>query len=202
MSPTLGYAYVIPYGTKAQFQIGWKGLVQLAMRSGHYKSIGVEVVREHEFKGFSAWKEPIIDMSREDLTQPIVGYFAYFKLVSGGEKCIYWSKEKCEAHAHLYSKSYGNGSSTDKWTHQFDEMALKTVLKQLLSKWGLSSVELTAAISYDQAVIEDNGTPNYLDNAQETPKEKEATSSTTIKNKIEIQEENSYDFTEDNGEVF
>ena len=81
-------------------------------------------------------------------------------------KNLYWSKEKVEAHARQYSKSYGNGSKTDLWTNQFDSMAMKTVLKQLLNRYGLLSVELQQAMESDQAVIDEKGNKQYVDNSE------------------------------------
>lgn len=169
LAPTLGQAYIIPYGNKAQFQIGWKGLVQLAIRSGQYSTLGTNEVREGEYQGRDEFGEPIIKFNeKSDLDKPIVGYMAYLKLVNGFTKKIYWSKEECEAHAVKYSKShtnpYSKGSENDKWSQDFDGMALKTVLKQLISKWGVMSVDLQKAIETDQAVIEDDKL-NYVDNA-------------------------------------
>lgn len=209
LSQTLGYCYAIPYrnserGYTAQFQLGWKGFVQLAIRTNYYKTLGVLEVRKGQLKGFNSWGEPLVDLSEEKLNEPIIGYFAYYRLINGGEKCLYWSKEKCEIHAKKYSKSYGSGKSTDNWTNSFDEMALKTVIKQLLSKWGPLSPELEKAIQVDQAVMDENGGLTYIDRAQETPKENETPSpTTTIKNELHIQEQEQgeYDLTEENGEI-
>lgn len=168
LSQTLGFAYIIPYGNKAQFQIGWKGLVQLAIRSGQYKSIGCDLVREGEYLGRDELTgEPKFKFA-DDLSKATIGYYAYLQLVNGFTKVIYWSKEKCEQHAKTYSKSYGNGSKTDNWTNSFDTMALKTVVKQLISKWGIMSVDLESAIKNDQAVIKDTGEVEYVDNDNDT----------------------------------
>ena len=179
LSPTLGFAYVIPYGTKAQFQIGWKGLVQLAQRTGLYKSIGVRPVHEGEQNGQNKFGEDLFKFSHEYDNAKVVGYYAYFELLNGFEKTIYWTKEQCEAHAKLYSKSYGTGKDTDNWTNRFDEMALKTCLKQLVSKWGPLSVELQTAIKADQAEIGSNGDYVYPDNTPDESKPK-----TTVHNRI------------------
>lgn len=187
LSPTLGMCYIIPYGNSAQFQIGWKGLVQLAIRTSQYKSIGVNVVRKGEYKGRDKFGEPIIEFDEdEDLNKDIIGYHAYFELTSGFNKALYWSKEKCDQHAKKYSKSYGNHSSTDNWTNQFDTMALKTVLKQLIDKWGVKSTELIKAIQYDQAVIDDKKI-TYVDNevSEKTEFVDDNSDLTTDKNKEE-----------------
>jgi recombination protein RecT len=177
LAPTLGQCYIIPYGNKAQFQIGWKGLVQLAIRSGQYLTIGASEVREGEYLGRDEFGEPLIKFNNNpDLTKSIVGYMAYLKLVNGFTKKIYWSKEECEAHANKYSKAhtgqYSKGGENDKWAQDFDSMALKTVLKQLISKWGVMSVEMRKAIETDQAVINGNKT-EYVDN-EDTPTTTEA----------------------------
>lgn len=167
LSPTLGFAYVIPYGSKAQFQIGWKGLVQLAIRTGQYQGLGCDVVREGEYLGRDKLTGEPTFAFNDDLSKPIIGYYSYLKLVNGFTKIVYWSKEKCEKHARKYSKSYGTGYSTDNWTNMFDTMALKTVVKQLITKWGIMSVELQEAIKKDQAVIDEKGNIAYLDNEVE-----------------------------------
>lgn len=145
--------------------------MQLAIRTGQYQSIGCDVIREGEYLGRDKLTgEPIFEF-HDDITKPVVGYYSYFKLTNGFTKVLYWSKEKCQEHAKTYSKSYGNGSATDLWTNSFDTMALKTCLKQLISKWGIMSVELQNAIKYDQAVVEDEK-PVYIDNPR-TPNEDE-----------------------------
>lgn len=171
LTQSLGFAYVVPYGSKAQFQIGWKGLIQLAIRTGQYQSIGCDVVREGEYLGRDELTgEPKFKFKDND-TGEIIGYYAYFKMVNGFTKVIYWSKERCQEHAKKYSKSYGNGTATDNWTQMFDIMALKTTLKQLISKWGIMSVELQKAVQLDQAVIDADEKPIYVDNPKTKPLE-------------------------------
>lgn len=176
LSPTLGFAYLVPYGckdgNKAQFQIGAKGLVQLALRTGAYERIGYKEVREGEYLGLDEFGEPNIKFNGDE-NKPIIGYYAYFKFNEqhgGLIKKIYWTNEKLKEHAKKYSKSYGNGKGTDCWTHLFDAMAKKTVIKQLLGKFGIMSVELQTALKYDQAVADENGAANYVDNPNYTPK--------------------------------
>lgn len=167
LAPTLGFAYVIPYKTTATFQIGWKGLVQLAIRTGAYERIGVKPVHEGELAGVDEFGDDIIKFDHKFDTKEVIGYYAYFKLINGFTKSIYWTKAKCEEHAKRYSRSYGNGTDTDNWTKMFDEMAMKTVLKQLISKWGIMSTELTTAVQADQAVVKENGEYDYVDNEPE-----------------------------------
>lgn len=168
LNQSLGYAYVVPYGDKAQFQLGYKGIVQLAIRSGQYLDIDVFTIKEGEYKGRDKITgKPKFEFIEDDEvaeSKEVIGYMATFTLLNGFTKQLYWSKEKTVKHAKQYSKSFGNGSRTDLWSNQFDLMAMKTVLKQLLSKYGLLSVELQQALEADQAVIDEKGNKEYVDN--------------------------------------
>lgn len=166
----LGHAWIVPYGGKAQFQIGWKGFVQLAQRTGQYKRINVCAVHENQFESWNELTEDLNAAFEIQGTGPIVGYVAYFSLKTGFEKTSFWFKEKVEAHGKLYSKSYSDGP----WKNNFNAMAMKTVLKSTLSKWGPLSIELQQAFSSDQAIVQDaeEGTYEYPDNdpnGTETP---------------------------------
>lgn len=144
IEPSLGYAYVVPYAGEAQFQLGYKGLIQLAQRSGKYKSINSGIV----YKGQLISYNPLFEELEVDFTQPadeVVGYFAAFKLLNGFEKLTFWTKEQAEAHGKRFSKSY----STGPWKSDFDAMAQKTLLKQIISKYGPLSVEMQDAITSD-----------------------------------------------------
>ncbi|MDY0141665.1 MAG: recombinase RecT [Bacteroidales bacterium] len=169
LNQSLGYAYVVPYGDKAQFQLGYRGFVQLAIRSGQYLDIDVFTIKDGEYKGRDKnTGRPIFEFIEDDEvaeTKEVIGYMATFTLLNGFNKQLYWSKEKTTKHAKQYSKSFGNGSKTDLWTNAFDLMAMKTVLKQLLSKYGLLSVELQQAFEADQAVIDEKGNKQYVDNS-------------------------------------
>jgi len=170
IAPTLGYAYVIPYKNKgvaqAQFQIGWKGLVQLAQRSGQYKRLGVRPVHEGEYKGQDEFGDDEFAFSHDYDDKPIVGYFAYLELVNGFKKTVYWTKAQCEKHAKQYSQAYRNGYSS-KWKDEFDAMACKTVLKQLLSKWGVMATEMNTALQADQSIVsKDLDKFDYVDNEE------------------------------------
>ena len=172
IEPSLGRAYVIPYGNVAQFQIGYKGLIELCTRSGYYEKINAREVRKGEFLG-EDFKTGDIDFQfmpdREKL--PVIGYMAYFKLKNGVEKTFYMTKEQCEAHGKQYSKTYNNPSGC--WKLDFDGMALKTVLKLMLGRWGILSTEIQSAITNDQAVFKDfDSKPEYLDGGKE-PSEKD-----------------------------
>lgn len=150
----LGFAYVIPYrdyksGMQIpQFQLGYKGMIQLCMRTGSYKYINAGEVYEGELVKIDKLTGEV-DLSGEAVSDKIVGYFAYMETVNGFKKAFYWTKEKTIAHANKYSKSYKNGNAI--WKDNFDEMAIKTVLRNLLSHYGIMSVELIQAFTYESA---------------------------------------------------
>ena len=146
----LGYAYVVPYKGVPTFTIGYKGLIQLAQRTGQYKIINADVVYEGELKGFDKLSG-IPDISGERISDTVVGYFAYFRLVNGHEHVFYMSKPDMEKYAKRYSPAYN--SSYSPWKTEFDKMAMKTVLRQLLSKWGPTSTEMQKA-----EMLDDKGT--------------------------------------------
>lgn len=169
----LGFAYIVPYGKEAQFQMGYKGFVQLALRTGEYKAINCIDIREGELKKVDLLRDEyeidFIQNGEERNQKPIVGYAGYFKLMNGFEKVVYWSKEELEAHGKQYSQTYKKWG-TGLWKDNFDGMAKKTVIKNMLSKWGMLSIDiqrskLAEAIEADQAVIGEDLTPtSYPDN--------------------------------------
>jgi len=182
INQNLGFAYIIPYNESvkvdgewrqkavAQMQIGWKGFVQLAQRSGQYLRINVTEVYDNQFKAYNNLTEELDCNFDIDGEGAIVGYASYFKLINGFEKTIYWSKEKVDKHAKKYSTAYkGTGKTPWKDVDQFHEMAKKTVLKNMLSKWGILSIEMQKAIVADQGVINDAETEDieYMDNTEE-----------------------------------
>jgi len=159
INSNLGFAYIIPYGSYAQFQMGYKGYIQLAMRTGQYKTINTTEVYEGEIKNFNRFTG---DFEFSDKTSDkIIGYIAYFKLINGFEKYLYMTTEDIIKHAQKYSRSYNNPNAP--WQTLFDDMAKKTVLKQLLSKWGILSTELQRAIEADQGVIKNEEIIEYDD---------------------------------------
>lgn len=175
LDPNLGFAYVIPYKnnkkgiTEAQFQIGYKGLIQLAIRTGQYLLLNVTEVRHGEYKGTNLLTGEVeVSAVPDRESQPVIGYVAYFKLTNGFAKALYMTVDKVKEHATRYSQTYSSKydyiRKSSKWTTDFDEMAKKTVLKLLLSKYGPLSVEMRNAIEADQAVIDDQGYAQYLDN--------------------------------------
>lgn len=142
----LGFAYVVPYKSNGvsipQFQIGYKGLVQLALRTGAYKYINAGAVYEGEFKSADKLTGEV-DLSGEKVSDEVVGYFAYIETINGFKKAMYCTEEQVTAHAARYSKSYKSTNSA--WATNFDEMATKTVLRNLLSHYGYMSVEMANA---------------------------------------------------------
>ena len=150
----LGYAWVVPYGTKAQFQMGYKGYIQLALRTGQYKAINVVEIREGELINWNPLSEEVeIDFTQRK-SDKVIGYAGYFKLLNGFEKTVYWSKEEVESHAKKFSKTYSFKNGV--WQTDFDSMAKKTVLRNLLSKWGILSIEMQKAYSADNNTIKDS----------------------------------------------
>nr|DAM47996.1 MAG TPA: RecT protein [Caudoviricetes sp.] len=164
-SVQLGQYYLVPYKNKATFQLGYKGYIQLAMRSGNYRKIISQPIKNGELISYNPLEEeiklnPILEDSVRENT-PTIGYYAMFEYINGFKKSIYWSKTKMQAHAKKYSKSYGSGYSF--WDKDFDAMACKTMLRQLISKWGIMSTELQVAYTADQSVINADGSVNYID---------------------------------------
>jgi recombination protein RecT len=184
-SPQLGYYYMVGYKNKkrvgnqlveveeAQFQLGWKGEVQLAIRSGQYKNIVVNEIKEGEIEYNPITEEitlhPIMNPAEREKSKTI-GYYAAFELMSGFKKQMFAPVEKIQAHARQYSKSYrydlNNGKKSSVWSTNFDAMAKKTMIRMLLSKWGIMSVEMQQAYINDMGVIDDDGTVRYVDNQQ------------------------------------
>jgi recombination protein RecT len=171
----LGFAYAIPYGNKASFQMGYKGFIQLAQRTGQYKTINVVAVKEGELKKWEAFTEELeVVMVTDPIERgklSVIGYAAILKLTNGFEKKIYWCKAEVLAHAKRFSKTFGNGP----WQTDFDKMGMKTVLKDLISKYGPMSVELQEAIKYDQAIIKEDADGNQYPEYPDNPSSKEPT---------------------------
>lgn len=173
----LGLAYVIPYkNTKkgiveAQFQLGAKGFIQLAMNSGQFTRINVTDVRDGELKSIDRLSGDIVfewDNSPERINKGVIGYAAYFRLLNGFEKTMYMTKEEIEHHALRYSQTYASKNDYVKmnstWSTNFDAMAQKTVIKRLLSKYAPLSIEMQTAIKADQSIQREAGNYHYADN--------------------------------------
>lgn len=177
-SPQLGQFYMVPFndskrGCKvAQFQIGYKGYIQLAIRSGQYKKLNVLAIKKGELKKYDPLNEEIevelIENEEDREKEETIGYYAMFEYLNGFRKTLYWSKEKMEAHALKYSMGYRAKKGYTFWEKDFDGMAYKTMLRQLISKWGIMSIDLTMqkALESDMAVVNDNGTYDYVDNSE------------------------------------
>ncbi len=177
-SPQLGHFYLVPFNDKkkgkvAQFNIGWRGYVQLAIRSGQYKKINVIAIKDGELIRFDPLNEEIEVKLIEDEDDrdraETIGYYAFFELLNGFRKNMYMTKSAMEAHALKYSSSYAydkkNGTKMSLWTTAFETMALKTMLRQLLGKFGLLSVEMQSAYTNDMSVVDENGNNIYVDGA-------------------------------------
>lgn len=183
-SPQLGHFYMTPYKTRkkvngewvetteATFQIGWRGYLQLAIRSGQYRTIVVSDIHQGEIEFNPITEEmvltPIMDPEQREKT-PIIGYYAVFELLNGFQKELYASRQSIEAHAKRYSASYRydleSGKKSSIWSTNFDAMAKKTLIRQLIGKWGIMSVEMQRAYENDMAVIDDEeGGKRYVDN--------------------------------------
>lgn len=175
-SPQLGHYYMVPFNNKdvgkvATFQLGYKGYLQLAIRSGQYKKINVLAIKEGELIHYDPLNEDLeVNLIQDELTREkskTIGYYAMFELVNGFRKTMYWSKEKMEAHAIKYSKGYQAKKGYTFWEKDFDGMAYKTMLRQLISKWGIMSIELQTAFESDYTMKDKDGNVQYVDNDTE-----------------------------------
>lgn len=204
-SPQLGQYYLVPFKQKAKydrdgnmirpeiitatFVLGYKGYVQLALRSGQYKSINVEIVKQGEYKG----RDPMTGDPRFQFLEdddewerlPVIGYMASFEYLNGFRKVLYWSKEKMMNHADQYSAAFsrkayenltaGNIPQDDMWKYSsfwykdFDSMAKKTMLRQLISKWGIMSTDMQSAYESDSRVIEETESGQLVPQVEEEP---------------------------------
>jgi recombination protein RecT len=172
-SPQLGNYYLVPFkdkerGLLATFQMGYKGYIQLAIRSGQYKKLNVLAIKEGELIKYDPLNEEIevqlIDDEEKRENAKTIGYYAMFEYINGFRKTLYWSKKKMEKHALQYSKGYAKKSGYTFWEKDFDAMAYKTMLRQLISKWGIMSVEMQNAFEGDMAYIKEDGSKEYVDN--------------------------------------
>lgn len=218
-SPQLGQYYMVPFKqkekldkqgniiqpetTKAQFILGYKGYIQLAIRSGQYRKLNVLPIKQGELMGYDPLEETIrVRMVQDEIQReqlPTIGYYAFFEYINGFKKAIYWSREKMLAHADRYSAAFSAYGTTGRypkvsyddyvagkydpkdewkyssfWYKDFDGMACKTLLRQLISKWGVMSIDLQTAIEKDMAVINSNGVAEYVESVpavQDVPEE-------------------------------
>lgn len=178
-SPQLGQYYLVPFKnrkngcTVATFVLGYKGYIQLAVRSGQYKKLNVLPIKAGELIRYDPLEEEIqvalIQDEREREKAETIGYYAFFEYINGFKKALYWTKEKMVAHAEKYSAGYQAHKGYTFWEKDFDGMACKTMLRQLISKWGIMSIDLQKAYEGDNAVIGMDGTPVYLDTPPQEP---------------------------------
>jgi recombination protein RecT len=172
----LGFAYIVPYNDRkqnkvvAQFQLGYKGFIQLAQRSGQFQRIGTTPIREGQIKSANPLTGYEFDFTPQEVG-PVIGYAAYFKLINGFEATLYMTLDEVKQHGKKYSKTFNVGV----WQTDFDAMASKTVVKLLLSKYAPLSIEMQTAIRTDQAVINDETATEvtYIDANDELDKVKE-----------------------------
>ena len=176
-SPQLGQYYLVPYNDRnrgckvAQFQLGYKGYIQLAIRSGQYKKLNVLAIKEGELVRFDPLNEEInVNLIEDEETRenaPTIGYYAMFEYINGFRKAIYWSRAKMENHALRYSPGYKSRKGYTFWEKDFDAMAFKTMLRHLISRWGIMSIEMQDAVSKDMAILNEDGSEEYIES--ETP---------------------------------
>lgn len=160
-----GFVYLIPFNTKengswvkkAQFVLGYRGYIQLAQRSGQYRSINVGNVYDGQLESWDPFKEKLEFNPEGKISDEVVGYFGYFELLNGFEKTVYWTKEEVEKHRFENAKGRDKEKPSGVWATNYDAMAQKTVLRNLLSKWGILSVEM------QEAILADGDTPTYDD---------------------------------------
>lgn len=188
INQNLGFAYIIPYKQKqkdgsykelAQFQMGYKGYIQLSQRSGQFRTINVTDVREGEIENMDRLTGEIKFKWSENRDQlAIIGYVGYMELVNGFRKSLYMTMDDLKAHGIKYSQNFRK-YKTGLWADDFDAMATKTVVKMLLSKYAPMNTQMQQAQLADQAIIKDDGDVEYVDNekkiitAQEVAREKE-----------------------------
>lgn len=205
-SPQLGHYYLVPFDdrknnrTVATFILGWKGYVQLAIRSGQYRKINVLEIKDGELLAWDPLTEEIkvklIENDDDREAAETIGYYATFEYVNGFKKAMYWSYKKMLAHAGQYSKAFnaqayqllqeGKIAKADEWKYSsfwyksFDEMAKKTMIRQIISKWGIMSVEMQDAYGRDGAHFEEPDKPTFQENAGEVVENvKDAAKATT-----------------------
>ncbi len=196
INSNLGFAHIVPYSSKgvmlAQFQVGWKGFVQLAIRTGQYKTMNAAVIYEGELKSYNRITGEVeFDLAGKK-SDKVIGYVSFFKLINGFEKYLYMPVEETTAHGKKYSKSFN--TATGKWKLDFDSMSLKTVVKMLLGKWGILSIELQKAITADQGVslALDGEDFEYPDAPEATAPERLIAPSIPVKAEVVVDENETY----------
>ena len=171
-SPQLGQYFLVPFEDNknkrkvATFILGYKGYIQLAIRSGQYKYINVIAIKKGELVNYNPLTEEIkVNLIQDEIEREAAetaGYYAYFEHLNGFIKTLYWSKSKMEQHAIRYSPGYKAKKGYTFWEKDFDSMAFKTMIRQLISKWGVMSIEMRDAFEKDDSIIRDNGVAEYI----------------------------------------
>ena len=176
-SPQLGQYYLVPFNDRklgrkvCTFQLGYKGYIQLAIRSGQYKKLNALPIKEGELISYDPLNEEIeVKLIQDEAVRdaaPTIGYYAMFEYINGFRKAIYWSKEKMQNHALQYSQGYRAHKGYTFWEKDFDSMAIKTMLRHLISRWGVMSIDFQKAYEADMGVIHDDNRIEYVDNVAE-----------------------------------
>ncbi|EQC80918.1 recombinase RecT [Enterococcus gallinarum] len=161
----LGYAYVVPFNrsekvgnkwvkhNEAQFILGYKGYIQLAQRSGQYKALNALAIYDGQLIDWNPLTEEFTFDYKAKVSDEVIGYVGFFELLNGFKKTVYWTKQEIESHRIKNSKAYDKEKLSGAWVDNYDSMAIKTVLRNMLSKWGLLSVEMQSAITSDEKVF-------------------------------------------------
>lgn len=180
-SPQLGQYYMVPFWNSerkenvATFILGYKGMIQLALRSGQYKKLNVLAIKEGELINYDPLNEEIevslIQDEEERENAPTIGYYAMFEYLNGFRKTMYWSRNKMEAHARRYSKGYAAKKGYTFWEKDFDGMAYKTMLRQLISKWGIMSIDMQTALTSDSTIEAPDGSREFVQTDQYIPEQ-------------------------------
>lgn len=161
----LGYAYVVPFNrsekvgnkwvkhNEAQFILGYKGYIQLAQRSGQYKALNALAIYDGQLIDWNPLTEEFTFDYKSKVSDEVIGYVGFFELLNGFKKTVYWTKHEIESHRIKNAKGYDKEKLSGAWVDNYDSMAIKTVLRNMLSKWGLLSVEMQSAITSDEKVF-------------------------------------------------
>lgn len=161
----LGYAYVVPFNrsekvgnkwvkhNEAQFILGYKGYIQLAQRSGQYKALNALAIYDGQLIDWNPLTEEFTFDYKAKVSDEVIGYVGFFELLNGFKKTVYWTKQEIESHRIKNAKGYDKEKLSGAWVDNYDSMAIKTVLRNMLSKWGLLSVEMQSAITSDEKIF-------------------------------------------------
>lgn len=156
----LGYAWIVPFKDRnhgyqqyAQFQLGYKGYIQLALRTGQYKNINATQVYEGEIRNWDRFTETY--ERGERTSDKVIGYLGYFEMINGFNKTVFWTKDQMEDHRVKFNKGKNKSALTGVWRDNYDAMAIKTVIRSMLSKWGILSIDMQKATLADDTVVSD-----------------------------------------------